>query len=332
MSGSAGASPPEGDKLACVLSFLAALAVLLFVGSQVDSTDNQKATGTSPVAASSALASSPTAPIVENPVPAPSSSPAPVAQPPPVPAPQQQLASSDSGVATAVGSPASGGTVTGIVDGDTVDVTTAEGLVRVRVLGVDSPEVHGAVECGGPDASAFATQTLLGKPVELLSDPTQERIDDHGRALRYVVQAGVNYSEAIADHGLAKSYIYGGVPVQAHPQILAAENRAKAARRGIWGGVVSCQNPQPPAALGFVQPRTQPQQAPQPAPQTVQPRTPKAPHVPMPAPKPKSESGSIFYKNCAAARAAGAAPVHRGEPGYASHLDRDGDGTGCDRG
>lgn len=28
--------------------------------------------------------------------------------------------------------------------------------------------------------------------------------------------------------------------------------------------------------------------------------------------------------------AAGAAPVRRGQPGYASHLDRDGDGVGCE--
>lgn len=41
-------------------------------------------------------------------------------------------------------------------------------------------------------------------------------------------------------------------------------------------------------------------------------------------------SGSIFYKNCTAVRDAGAAPVRRGDPGYASHLDRDGDGIGCE--
>jgi hypothetical protein len=35
------------------------------------------------------------------------------------------------------------------------------------------------------------------------------------------------------------------------------------------------------------------------------------------------------YANCTAARAAGAAPVRRGEPGYGSHLDRD-DGVGCE--
>ena len=36
------------------------------------------------------------------------------------------------------------------------------------------------------------------------------------------------------------------------------------------------------------------------------------------------------YRNCAEARAAGAAPVRRGEPGYGPHLDRDNDGVGCE--
>ncbi len=44
------------------------------------------------------------------------------------------------------------------------------------------------------------------------------------------------------------------------------------------------------------------------------------------------EGSDVYYENCSAARAAGAAPVHRGAPGYGSHLDRDNDGTGCDWG
>ncbi|MBL8699857.1 MAG: excalibur calcium-binding domain-containing protein [Alphaproteobacteria bacterium] len=36
------------------------------------------------------------------------------------------------------------------------------------------------------------------------------------------------------------------------------------------------------------------------------------------------------FRNCAAARAAGAAPLRRGDPGYAPHLDRDGDGIACE--
>lgn len=44
----------------------------------------------------------------------------------------------------------------------------------------------------------------------------------------------------------------------------------------------------------------------------------------------KPASSSQAYRNCAAARAAGAAPVRLGEPGYGPHLDRDNDGVGCE--
>ncbi|WNO53638.1 excalibur calcium-binding domain-containing protein [Stakelama saccharophila] len=40
--------------------------------------------------------------------------------------------------------------------------------------------------------------------------------------------------------------------------------------------------------------------------------------------------GSVYYPDCAAARAAGAAPMHRGSPGYRDHLDGDNDGTACE--
>jgi hypothetical protein len=43
-----------------------------------------------------------------------------------------------------------------------------------------------------------------------------------------------------------------------------------------------------------------------------------------------SSGGDVSYKNCDAVRAAGKAPIRRGEPGYAEHLDRDGDGVGCE--
>jgi len=36
------------------------------------------------------------------------------------------------------------------------------------------------------------------------------------------------------------------------------------------------------------------------------------------------------FANCTQARAAGAAPVRVGDPGYGRHLDRDGDGVGCE--
>ncbi|MGG3403868.1 excalibur calcium-binding domain-containing protein [Bacillus paranthracis] len=42
-------------------------------------------------------------------------------------------------------------------------------------------------------------------------------------------------------------------------------------------------------------------------------------------------TSSAYYKNCAAVRAAGKAPLYKGQPGYASHLDRDGDGVACEK-
>ncbi|MFD6423558.1 excalibur calcium-binding domain-containing protein [Streptomyces sp. NPDC060198] len=39
---------------------------------------------------------------------------------------------------------------------------------------------------------------------------------------------------------------------------------------------------------------------------------------------------TAYYANCAAVRAAGANPIHRGEPGFGAHLDRDGDGVACE--
>lgn len=53
------------------------------------------------------------------------------------------------------------------------------------------------------------------------------------------------------------------------------------------------------------------------------------PTPPLRTPAPR-RSISAYYANCSAARAAGAAPIRRGEPGYAAHLDRDHDGIACE--
>lgn len=52
--------------------------------------------------------------------------------------------------------------------------------------------------------------------------------------------------------------------------------------------------------------------------------------APPTSPLAPSQRRDGAFANCAEARAAGAAPVRRGDPGYAPHLDRDGDGIGCE--
>ena len=52
--------------------------------------------------------------------------------------------------------------------------------------------------------------------------------------------------------------------------------------------------------------------------------------APRSSTRPGSAGTGTVYDDCAAAAAAGAAPVRRGDPGYGSHLDGDGDGHGCE--
>lgn len=44
----------------------------------------------------------------------------------------------------------------------------------------------------------------------------------------------------------------------------------------------------------------------------------------------KEPEAYVYWRNCSHARAAGAAPVRVGDPGYRAGLDRDGDGVGCE--
>ncbi|MBB5750149.1 DUF1524 domain-containing protein [Micrococcus sp. TA1] len=67
--------------------------------------------------------------------------------------------------------------------------------------------------------------------------------------------------------------------------------------------------------------------APELTPKKAQTPAPRKTYTPAP---PTTAAATVYFKNCTAARAAGAAPVRIGDPGYARHLDRDGDGVGCE--
>jgi hypothetical protein len=93
----------------------------------------------------------------------------------------------------------------------------------------------------------------------------------------------------------------------------------QAEKNAIATVLASC--PNEPLPGGVVAQIPEPVAAPAPAP------APKPAPKPAPAPAP---APSAYYANCDAARAAGAAPVRVGDPGYSRKLDRDGDGIGCE--
>jgi endonuclease YncB( thermonuclease family) len=131
------------------------------------------------------------------------------------------------------------GRIVKVVDGDTVDVRLVDGRERrVRLIGIDTPEVHGVVQCGGPRASRSLKRLLpLGTRVRLVSDPTQDLRDRYGRLLRYVIKVSTSrdVNEAQVFRGWASVYVYDNNPFRRIAQYRRAQRQAKTNLRGIWG-------------------------------------------------------------------------------------------------
>jgi endonuclease YncB( thermonuclease family) len=73
------------------------------------------------------------------------------------------------------------GTVTGITDGDTIEVLLDGSSVDVRLLGINSPEIS---ECWGEESMVELGNLIVDKNVLLVEGATD--VDPFGRLLRYV--------------------------------------------------------------------------------------------------------------------------------------------------
>ena len=121
--------------------------------------------------------------------------------------------------------------VTKHTDGDTLWLS---GIGKVRLIGVDTPEVYGDDECYGRQASAFVERTVpLGSTVRYRLG-TEER-DRYGRALAYVyLDRGRFLNLLLVRRGFAQVLT---VPpnVEFAERFTRAARRARAAGRGLWG-------------------------------------------------------------------------------------------------
>jgi micrococcal nuclease len=123
------------------------------------------------------------------------------------------------------------GTVTRVVDGDTVHVRVGQRTEKVRLIGVDAPE-RGA--CYSAQSGAGLRQLVLRRRVVLSGDRTQPRRDVYGRLLAYVIVDGRRYEDDVLRRGLARLLVIP--PNGAHARtMLAEELAARRARRGLWG-------------------------------------------------------------------------------------------------
>lgn len=140
-------------------------------------------------------------------------------------------------------------TVVDVVDGDTIDVRIGREVIRVRLLGIDTPETKDPrrpVQCFGPEASSRTEQLLPpGTIVHLEAD--RETHDVFGRTLAYVHRAdGLFVNLALLSEGFADVLIIA--PNGAHStEFRAAVAVARTTQVGLWG---ACGGPDRPAGTG----------------------------------------------------------------------------------
>lgn len=141
-------------------------------------------------------------------------------------------------------------TVTRVVDGDTVEVKYPNGTAdTVRLVGVDTPEVHSAntpgefegvpeteagrncLERWGERASSFATERLADRQVTLRFDPNLDRRGYYNRLLAYVVVGGKTFNYRLVSQGYARVY---DSDFSEKERYRSAETTAREERRGLW--------------------------------------------------------------------------------------------------
>jgi len=142
-------------------------------------------------------------------------------------------------------------TVVRVVDGDTLVARLGDGrTARVRLIGVDTPEVHDAdklrreAETSGRDvatiralglrATTFTKKHLAGRHIDIERDVTA--LDRYGRTLAYVWLGDELYNVILVREGYA--HLITLPPNVRYAGTLAACYRAaRAARRGLWASL-----------------------------------------------------------------------------------------------
>ncbi|ALW87875.1 excalibur calcium-binding domain-containing protein [Deinococcus actinosclerus] len=196
-------------------------------------------------------------------------------------------------------------TVTGVptvTDGDTLQIRG----VKVRLHGIDAPESSqtctraGKVYGCGREAAFALADLVRNKTVTC----TRKDTDRYSRMVGVCTVGGTEVNRWLVQQGWALPYLQYGGGIYS-----SAASVAKEAKKGLYAGTFQNpwdyrRNPSSPATAGTPRPATAPSSVP--------------------------AGADVYYANCTAARAAGAAPIRVGQPGYRPALDRDKDGIACE--
>jgi len=125
-----------------------------------------------------------------------------------------------------------------VVDGDTDDVLMNGKVVRLRLIGMDTPEVvdpRKPVQCFGREASAEGHKLLENQWVRLEYDAVTGKTDIYGRTLAYLfLPDGTLYNEFMIREGFAHEYDYQNQKYKYRAQFQAAQKAAQSEGLGFW--------------------------------------------------------------------------------------------------
>jgi micrococcal nuclease len=141
-------------------------------------------------------------------------------------------------------------TIKRVIDGDTLLLGNGE---RIRLIGVDTPEVHGShklqrdaertqidiatIRKLGQKSSAFVKKVVQGKRVRLEYDQANAAIghrDRYGRTLAYLyLEDGTFLNAEIVRQGYGVAYTK--YPFTCAAEFRKFEREAREQRRGLWG-------------------------------------------------------------------------------------------------
>lgn len=242
-------------------------------------------------------------------------------------------------------------TVTRVVDGDTIDVAQDSLTERVRLVGIDTPEQG---QCGAVEATEYLTELIpRSQQVRLVTTGVhRDDTDRYGRLIRYVRVNGdsdvgltlisdgyaiarYDSRDGYAHHDLEESYVTAdeasqpAVPcAQIAADKKAADEKAKADAKKAKAEKAAKKAKAEKKAKAAKAKKTKAKK--KAAAAAEREREEQRAEEEREAEAEREQAANVYYENCDAVRAAGAAPITTGDPGYARHLDRDGDGVGCE--
>lgn len=126
--------------------------------------------------------------------------------------------------------------VLAVHDGDTITVRVDDHDEKVRLIGIDAPELNDErpdYRQAGYAARDYARARLGGETVTLEAEPRQGDRDRYGRLLRYVIlRDGTNLDEDMVRKGYA--HVYDRFEFTKKSRFKAVEAEAKREKRGVW--------------------------------------------------------------------------------------------------